>query len=194
MHEPKVIFDVIRSLIPRFDTKQVGSIDSIVIELNKENLTNRQISYILATTYHETAYSFLPVHEYGSDARFKNLYDIEGSNPALATRLGNVMAGDGVKFAGRGYVQITGRSNYLKMQNLLGIPLIDQPDLALRPEHAARILVQGMVRGMFTGIKLDTYNHEKNDYKYFLSSRRIVNGTDRAHDIARHATVLLKAF
>jgi putative chitinase len=57
----------------------------------------------------------------------------------LATRLGNTQPGDGKRFKGRGYIQLTGRSNYAKAALALGIDLVAHPDLAAWPEMAARI-------------------------------------------------------
>lgn len=54
----------------------------------------------------------------------------------LATRLGNTQAGDGKRFKGRGPIQITGRFNYKKYGDLLGVDLTSQPDLAATPAIA----------------------------------------------------------
>lgn len=55
------------------------------------------------------------------------------ANFVYGGRLGNTEAGDGWRFRGRGYVQLTGRKNY----TALGID--DKPDLASDPEHALSI-------------------------------------------------------
>ena len=52
----------------------------------------------------------------------------------LATRLGNSQAGDGKRFKGRGPIQITGRFNYKKYGDLLGIDLTAEPERAATPE------------------------------------------------------------
>jgi len=51
--------------------------------------------------------------------------------------LGNVQPGDGHRFMGRGLIQITGRANYERCGNALGLPLTDQPELLEEPVHAA---------------------------------------------------------
>lgn len=55
--------------------------------------------------------------------------------------LGNTHAGDGAKFFGRGYTQLTGRANYEAASKALGIDLVNHPELAETPEVAAKIAV-----------------------------------------------------
>jgi len=54
----------------------------------------------------------------------------------LAKRLGNTEPGDGLRFKGRGPIQITGRFNYKKYGDLLGVDLVDHPELAAQPDWA----------------------------------------------------------
>lgn len=53
--------------------------------------------------------------------------------------LGNVNPGDGVRYKGRGFFQLTGRSNYSKCGDALGVDLINNPELAEKPELTFRI-------------------------------------------------------
>ncbi|NHZ41815.1 MULTISPECIES: glycoside hydrolase family 19 protein [Massilia] len=52
--------------------------------------------------------------------------------------LGNVVAGDGVRFRGRGLIQLTGRSNYSACGKALGMDLIAHPELLEQPANACR--------------------------------------------------------
>jgi predicted chitinase len=58
------------------------------------------------------------------------------------TDLGNVRPGDGARYHGRGYIQLTGRANYDTYGTKLGVPLEKHPDRALDPVVAARVLAE----------------------------------------------------
>lgn len=51
----------------------------------------------------------------------------------LATKLGNTQRGDGKRYKGRGPIQITGRANYKRYGDLLGLDLVGKPELAASP-------------------------------------------------------------
>ena len=140
-------------------------------------MTTPHRAYLLATAWHETDRTMHPITEYGG-VRYFDKYD----TGKLAAALGNtpVADGDGFKYRGRGYVQITGAANYAKAGKALGVDLLRYPDKALDQTIAAQILVQGCRDGWFTGKKLSDYS----DYK---NMRRVVNGTDKADTIANYA-------
>lgn len=62
-----------------------------------------------------------------------------GANTAVGKRLGNALAGDGYKYRGRGFIQLTGRYNYDKYGREIGVDLVNDPDRALLPDIAARV-------------------------------------------------------
>ena len=151
---------------------QVVGLEFLLGKFEKEErlVWLEQVAYILATVYHETAATMQPIREYHL-GKGKAYGKPEG-------KYNNV-------YYGRGYVQITWGANYEKMGRLLNQPLFKSPDLALEPEISYNIMIEGMLRGLFTGHSLDRYiNEERKDY---IGARRVVNGTDKAKLIAGYA-------
>ena len=136
----------------------------------KRGLLRNQMAYVLATAYHETAHTMKPINEKGSDKylRSKKYWP----------------------FIGRGYVQITWRENYVKAGKVLGVDFVSKPELLLKSEYAAPIIIEGMLEGWFAGDdkgrhKLSRYiTLQKSDFK---NARRIVNGMDKSDLIAGYA-------
>ena len=83
----------------------------------------------LATCRIEVGRDFLPIKEWGTGLQYEFRQD-----------LGNTVFGDGMKYKGRGFIQLTGKANYTKYGQELGIDLLNKPDLALEPTTAAQIL------------------------------------------------------
>jgi predicted chitinase len=85
-------------------------------------------------------------------------------------------------YYGRGFSQLTWQRNYAKFSPIVGRDLVASPDDALIPDVGAKIIVHGMVTGMFTGKALKGYfTDTKTDW---LNARRIVNGTFMADKVA----------
>lgn len=186
----KTFFDLMRGGLmgPRIDNDELHGSKAILEAL--EGLPVSWAAYALATAWHETAHTMRPIKEYGGSKYFFRMYDPEGKRPHVAKELGNKYEGDGAKFAGRGYVQLTGRRNYIKAGKKLGIPeMVDQPELALRSNIAASIMRIGMVEGWFTGKGFAKYLPENDEAtkQDFMNARRIINGKDKASLIADYA-------
>jgi predicted chitinase len=165
---------------------QVEGTEAILKKL--EGLRTSWVAYALATAWHETAATMQPIKEYGSDAYFNARYGPEGKKPQIAHALGNTIKGDGSRFAGRGYVQLTGRRNYERAGATVGCDLIGDPDLAMRADIAAEIMRAGMIEGWFTGRKFASALPEAvASREQFCDARRIINGTDKADKIAGYA-------
>jgi predicted chitinase len=101
-------------------------------------LAGVELAQFLAQCAHETG-DFAHLEELGGN-RYLAQYD-PTVNPAKARALGNTQAGDGAKYKGRGFIQITGKANYANAGKALGIDLVNNPEAAARPDIAAKIAV-----------------------------------------------------
>ena len=100
----------------------------------------------VAATVGVEVYGFAPVEELPSEANGGT----SGEPPYFSSyeprtrkgkTLGNTKSGDGYRYRGRGFVQLTGRYNYRVFGQRLGLDLEKNPDQALDPVIAARVLV-----------------------------------------------------
>jgi predicted chitinase len=104
----------------------------------RSGIKGKELAQFMAQVAHETL-GFQRLVEVGSKEYF-NRYDPE-HNPKKAKILGNVKKGDGLRYKGRGFIQITGRDNYNRAGQALGIDLVNNPKLASTPDVAAKIAV-----------------------------------------------------
>jgi predicted chitinase len=104
----------------------------------RAGLSGTELAAFMAQCAHESA-DFSSLVEIGKRSSFKK-YDPKFA-PKLAKILGNRFAGDGERYRGRGFIQLTGRWNYRLAGEALGLPLEDQPELAARPDIAAKIAI-----------------------------------------------------
>ncbi|WP_243288016.1 hypothetical protein [Geothrix terrae] len=79
------------------------------------------------------SYLFAPEREPGSEAYFRRMYEFKRA-------LGNTEPGDGARFCGRGFIPVRGRAEYARFGKLVGADLVEDPERALEPALAARIL------------------------------------------------------
>lgn len=167
----KKFFDGYRKCWP-LSQARVNALEFLLfaLETDVEVKDPRWGAYILATTKHETADTFMPIKEYG------------GGHGRV---YGRPDPDTGLIYCGRGFVQLTWKINYKEMGDLLGIDLVNHPNKALIPSVAYDIMSVGMREGKFTGAKLDHYIDDK--HTDYVGARRIVNGNDRAQLIAGHA-------
>lgn len=176
-------------------------------ESDRRWFDRRHIAYAIATECIETDWTFSPIQEYGTYARFERLY---GSDTRKGRELGNDAPGEGAAYSGKGLVQITGETNFERAEaeirkqyphlvaefeartgRKFDLTVGDGPDDAADPENAKEphlafaIMTLGMHQGWFTGKKLSDYiNVDACDY---VHARRVINGLDRAAEIASYA-------
>ena len=146
----------------------IGCTGQIISECRRAGVLRNQAAYILATAFWETNRTMQPVVEaywLSEEWRAKNLRYYP--------------------WHGRGFVQLTWQGNYVRAGKALDMDLITDPDRVMEPDISAKILVRGCMEGWFTGRSIPDYiTLQKSD---FINARRVVNGTDKAENIAKIA-------
>ena len=130
--------------------------DLIVAELKSQGMNERQIAAILGNVGKESgftvkseggAYTRKRAEEVFGKARVQNLSDADLKDPKkmlelqYAGRMGNKEAGEGYKYRGRGFIQLTGKNNYTEAsKEIFGDDrLVKNPDLVSDPKIAAKV-------------------------------------------------------
>lgn len=195
----KHLFDTTRNALfgGRLSARQVGGMEAIVAawETTRTDGDLRWLAYMLATTFHETAATMQPVREtlaatdVVAAARLENAW-ARGRLGAVKTPYWRADA-EGKYWLGRGLVQLTHKANYERMSRETGIDLVADPGRAMEMEVAVQILFAGMEKGLFTARRLaDYFAAGRADW---TNARRIINGLDRAADIAAHGRIFHRA-
>lgn len=126
----------IHRIAPRFSGKKLVAQRRIIAEISPvlaETLDLYDINSILRVAHfvaqvtHECA-GFCTTEEFASGDAYEGRRD-----------LGNVLAGDGKRFKGRGLLQLTGRANYKRLGAKLGLALEDEPEIAADPRVSLKI-------------------------------------------------------
>jgi putative chitinase len=117
-----------------------------------------ELAQFMAQVSHESG-GFKYLTELGKDSYFQKY---EGRKD-----LGNVQPGDGVKYKGRGYIQLTGRANYAKYGKIIGVDLENNPELAATPENGAKLAV---------AYWNDRVKKRVKDFKDTAAVTKIING------------------
>lgn len=203
-------FDLLRKRVGGFTQSQVDGYNSLLAAINshKDTFDNSDLpalsdainplyaAYILATTYHETAKKMKAIAEYGAgkSRRYGKWYT-NSKGERYGHRNSNYeyyLESDYPHlYFGRGLPQLTWLDNYLKMGEILGVDLANNPELALNQDISAALMIEGMLRGSFTGLSLKRCIRY-GSYGEFVYSRRIINGTDKDDLIAKYAVWFLE--
>ena len=117
--------------------QQAGPVNQLRTVAMANGIKGTELAQFLAQCAHESA-NFASMEERGTPAYFTKKYE---KNPRKAKILGNKVKGDGERYKGRGYIQLTGRDNYTRAGAALGLPLAQQPELAAKPDVAAKVAV-----------------------------------------------------
>jgi hypothetical protein len=111
--------------------------------LRGQGLVDKPMVLMALGTIRAETEGFMPISEGVSHFNTLNTpFDLYDAGTSIGRNLGNTERGDGPFFKGRGYVQLTGRSNYTVIGRQIGQPLATQPELANDPTIAGAILAQ----------------------------------------------------
>ena len=177
----KSFYDSIRRTLfsGSISSAQFQGLEAIITEYQRLCISDlRKLAYILATAYHETAKTMQPIAEYGKGKGRDYGKKLKMSRKPYTT--------PDKLYYGRGHVQLTWYENYANMGKLLGVDLLNNPELALTMDVSVKILFEGMLKGKssfgdFTGKSLEHYfTPDKTDP---LNARKIINGMDAAERI-----------
>ena len=158
----KLIQSVLQAVPAQSREAALKNIPYIVNALRDEGiLTPNVFAYALATIQHETAGTFNPIEEYYGRSQAQRLGYSGGQN-----------------YFGRGYIQLTHDYNYKDMGEKLGVDLLNNPELALDPNVAAKILAKFIKERGVAALA------EKGD---FVDARRPINPDNKGYSIAQIA-------
>ena len=137
VEKPSIVQQVSKQDIAKTVT---GNPHEVVLKkaAQKAGIEGQELAAFLSQCAHETM-DFKHMKEIGGSLDFKK-YDPKFA-PKKAKALGNTKHGDGAKYKGRGYIQLTGKYNYTKAGEALGLPLAEKPQLVEKPEVAAKVAV-----------------------------------------------------
>jgi len=124
--------EVLQKIVPRLDDGKAQEVaEALTPAMEWADIsTPTRLAAFIAQVAHESG-GFRYMRELGPDSYFDRY---EGRED-----LGNTEPGDGLRFKGRGYIQITGRDNYTQAGADLELDLVNQPEMAETPQVAAYI-------------------------------------------------------
>jgi len=155
-------------------TQSLDPTEKYLVGVAKQaGIKGQELAQFLAQVKHES-FDFTHMDEKGGSNYYKKKYDPEFA-PKTAKILGNKHAGDGERYHGRGYIQLTGRDNYRMAGQALGFDLVNHPELAADPANAAKIAVwfwQNKTKNITNFADTRTVTHKINPALKGLSDRQ----------------------
>jgi len=132
-----VTIEQLQTIMPRLPAKKAAELFPFLQAAMTEFAVDApaRAAAFLAQLAHESG-QFRFMEEIWGPTEAQESYEPQSE---LATRLGNTEPGDGKRFKGRGPIQLTGRANYRRFGDLLGLDLVSEPARAAAPDVAFRI-------------------------------------------------------
>lgn len=152
---PRLSIETMQAIAPAFPPEWITPLNEALLSAL---ILDDRAAYFLSQMAHESA-GFETLEEYGRDSYFSR-YDGRSD-------LGNINPGDGLRYKGRGVIQLTGRANYRRYGLLTGLPLEEHPEIVASPLIGFRIAAE-----YWTGSNLNALT----DAGDFLALTRRING------------------
>jgi hypothetical protein len=116
---------------------------NVLAGLRSCDLIDRDMLLMALATIRAETEGFVPIDEFVSPYNTDQVaFDKYEPGTSTAVKLGNIEPGDGARFKGRGFIQLTGRDNYTRIGSQIGVDLVGNPTLANDSILAGRILAQ----------------------------------------------------
>src|SRR5438067_6445407 len=167
---PNITVAIASKMVPGAPLDNIkNNLPLVLEELDRVGLTAPSMVLCAIATIGVETGRFAPISEFIS--RFNtspggqpfDLYDFRKES------LGNNARGDGARYKGRGFVQLTGKANYQHFGQQIGVDLIADPEQANEPRTAAKLLAAFLKRAE---LRIKTALAEED----FRDARRAVNG------------------
>lgn len=142
---PGVTVHVVSMMFPETPVASItANLPPVLAALVAANLPDKMMVLMALGTIRAETESFQPISE------LKSRFNTSPNGPPFdlydhREDLGNMGPPDGANFCGRGFVQLTGRTNYTRLAQELNVDLVNQPELANQPQLAAKILARFLV-------------------------------------------------
>jgi len=129
--KPRAVPSRVGGQVSPLAADQLGDMSALKREAQRQRIKGKELAAFLAQCSHESGGG-------------RHMSEIWGPTPAQRSyqgRMGNKRPGDGYRYRGRGFIQLTGRDNYRQAGRELGLPLEQNPDIVERPDIAAKTSV-----------------------------------------------------
>lgn len=187
-----VTADLAQQMFPKTPHANIAAnLPFVLAGLRSRSLGDKPMVLMALATIRAETEGFVPIDE--GKSRFNTRvtpFDLYDAGTSVGAKLGNTQPGDGERFKGRGYVQLTGRSNYTRISGQIGVDLVGGPALANDPTIAGVVIAQ-FLKNKESAVRTALARDE------LKAARKLVNGGthgfERFRDAYEHGAAVLPA-
>ena len=132
--------DLVKHMFPERSWENIDRYAPTVIDsLRSQGINDPRMLVVALSTIRAESEGFTPIDE---KVGRSNSETVPYDHYEHRRILGNTEDGDGARFRGRGFIQLTGRYNYQHIGGQIGVDLVNHPEMANSPDVAAKVLAQ----------------------------------------------------